>query len=398
MNSFIGTSAAALQTQLKSSYFIGKQSQYLKIRSAFNKGQEQNRNRYLDEALTYPYIQPNTNFNLKWLVFDVDRDYNIAEIYDCNAPIPNFVVVNPENGHSHLWYGLNQAVYSQVQFKSSRPMQYAKAVYKALCKKLDADVHFNKVLCKNPIHEMWQTISLRKELYDLSELASHLDINWIDETPAKKRRFRTAAATITMEDVGQFSGADSGSRNSETFDYCRFKAYSHRRNTNCSEKELIDWTYALVKTVNASNRPSMDERECSQIAESIAVWTYANIDPVKAKEAMYDESDRERSLLVRQKKAAKKVKEIKKYLKKHPDASNREISRVLGDGFSTDTVNRAVKKIAAEKKAKAEKAAASRAEVVGVVPSDDPLSERFVNQVVKAVGLLGSPGITRLTN
>ena len=113
---------------------------------------------------------------------------------------------------------------------------------------------------------------------------------------------------------------------------------------------------------------------------------------------MYDEADRERSLLVRQKKAAKKVKEIKKYLKKHPDASNREISRVLGDGFSTDTVNRAVKKIAAEKKAKAEKAAASRAEVVGVVPSDDPLSERFVNQVVKAVGLLGSPGITRLTN
>ena len=54
--------------------------------------------------------------------------------------------------------------------------------------------------------------------------------------------------------------------------------------------------------------------------------------------------------------------------------------------------------IAAEKKAKAEKAAASRAEVVGLVPSDDPLSERFVNQVVKAVGLLGSPGITRLTN
>ena len=35
---------------------------------------------------------------------------------------------------------------------------------------------------------------------------------------------------------------------------------------------------------------------------------------------------------------------------------------------------------------------------MGLVPSDDPLSERFVNQVVKAVGLLGFPGITRLTN
>ena len=396
MNSFIGTSAAALQTQLKSSYSIGKQSQFLKIRSAYNKGQEQNRNRFLDEALTYPYIQPNSQFNLKWLVFDVDREFNVCEIYENNLPIPNFVVANPENGHSHLWYGLKQAVFSQFQFKNSRPMQYAKAVYKALCKSLDADIHFNKVLCKNPIHDMWQTVVLRSELYDLSELASHLDINWIDELPTKRTKTRTVA--ISLDEVGEYSGADSGSRNADTFDYCRLKAYSHRKNTNCSERELIEWTSTLVKTVNASNRPAMDDRECEQIAESIAVWTYANIDPVKAKEAMYDEADRSRSLLVRQKKAAKKVKEIKKFLKKHPDASNREISRVLGDGYSTDTVNRAVKKIEAEKKAKAEKAAASRAEVVGLVPTDDPLSERFVNQVVKAVGLFNSPELTRLTN
>ena len=85
---------------------------------------------------------------------------------------------------------------------------------------------------------------------------------------------------------------------------------------------------------------------------------------------------------------------IAKFLKKNPGVSNREISRQLGEGFSTDTVNRAIKKINADKQAAIEKSKTSRDEVVGIVPTDTPLSERLVNQVVKPLGFLVSGGFS----
>ena len=73
-------------------------------------------------------------------------------------------------------------------------------------------------------------------------------------------------------------------------------------------------------------------------------------------------------------------------MKKHPDASNRAISRALGEGYSTDTVNKAIKKIKAAQQAAAEQSKASAAEVVGLLPPLHIVGERFVNQVVVPVG------------
>ena len=112
------------------------------------------------------------------------------------------------------------------------------------------------------------------------------------------------------------------------------------------------------------------------------------MDPLKVKTVQYDDAARARSLKVRKKNAARKIQKIAKFLKKNPGVSNREISRQLGEGFSTDTVNRAIKKINADKQAAIEKSKTSRDEVVGIVPTDTPLSERLVNQVVKPLGFL----------
>ena len=81
-------------------------------------------------------------------------------------------------------------------------------------------------------------------------------------------------------------------------------------------------------------------------------------------------------------------------MKKHPDASNRAISSALGEGYSTATVIRAVMIIKVAQAAKAEQSKESAAQVVGLVPPQTMVSERFVNQVVSSAGAsaLGAGG------
>lgn len=388
-----GTSALIYEEGLIESYSIGPRTAFLKIRSAEKKGQEKNRNRLISNALKFPYIQPNSKFNIRWLVFDIDREFDVNEIYDNNLPPPYFVVFNPENGHAHLWYRLESPIFCQDAFKNSKPYKYYKAVYKALCKALKADIHFNKTLCKNPIHASWKTVLLYDHEYDLGELASHLDINWQDLPQPKKSFF--SRNKVNVEALEEFSGVEKGSRNSELFEFCRHKAYRKRMVSDCSESEFIEWCCELVAKADAQNPDPLSkelrgDKELRQIGESIGYWTWANLEPLKIKASQYDDAARERSLMVRKKAAAKKLKKLERYLKKHPQESNRAISRALGDGFSTDTVNRMIRTIKANKEAQAAKSRASRAEVVGKVPQDDSISERFVNQVVKAVGLLNS--------
>lgn len=168
--------------------------------------------------------------------------------------------------------------------------------------------------------------------------------------------------------------------------------------SDCSESEFIEWCCELVAKADAQNPDPLSkelrgDKELRQIGESIGYWTWANLEPLKIKASKYDDAARERSLMVRQKTAAKKLKKLERYLKNHPQESNRAISRALGEGFSTDTVNRLVKAIKAKKEAQAAKSRASRAEVVGKVPHNDSVGERFVNQVVRPLGL-GESGLS----
>lgn len=386
-----GTSALIYKNELLESYNVGQYSKYLKIRSAFDKGRSDNFRRTVETALSYPYISPNSDFNLSWIVFDIDREFNPYELYDKNLPLPTFIVFNPSNGHAHLWYKLRNPVYCQGDFKKSKPYKYYKAVCKALRKALGADSHFSGKLCKNPLYSEWNTIRFSDSEYSLAELAAHLDLNWKEK---KKVKYTTKKASV-YESVEEFPGAEKGSRNSSLFDFCRFKAYHKRMTADCSESEFVEWCVECVREADRKNPLPLgeeNEREIRQIGESIGYWTWANLEVISVTHSKYDDADRERSLSVRQKKAAKKLKTIERYMKKHPDASNREISRVLGDGFSTDTVNKAVKKIRAAQQAAEDQSRASAAEVVGLLPPNNIVGERLVNQVVSPVRALHLSG------
>lgn len=373
-----------LYVKFSDSYHIGSNTAFLKIRSANDKGRSDNRKRILEEALRYPYIQPNTSYNLRWFVFDIDRVFDLNEIFEKNLPEPNYIVWNPENLHAHLWYGLKNPIYQQEQFKKSKPVKYAKVVYNSLSKELAADTHFNRTLCKNPLHPAWNTIILKEEYYSLSEISSHLDINWNDEEPRARRK----NINLNPELIENYSGVEKGSRNSALFEYVRHLAYKHRKIANCTEEDFIEWCIGVVKKADEKNPCPLalevkGEKELLQIGISVGKWTWMNLDPLKiSKTAQYNDAARCKSLSIRRRKAIQKIKRIAKFLKTYPNASNREISRKLGEGFSTDTVNKAVRKIKAEKKDANEKSKASRDEVVALVPSNILLIERFVNQVV----------------
>lgn len=356
----------------KNSYSIGSNTEYLKIRSAKEKGRIENRKRFLDDALNFPYIQPNSDYNLKWLVFDIDRDFSYLEISDKNLKEPNFIVYNKENNHVQLWYSLKNAIWLQDDFKKNKAYQFYKIVYKRIREILKADKNFNQKLCKNPFYSdvdkscTWFKFDIHNYSYSLNELAEHLDLN-IDFEEEKKTDFKIIE--FDFEET-LYSGVSKGERNSSLFDYVRKLAYRYYSKTECKETELYNYCLTLLKESDLKNIPSIQNtniKELETIAKSISGWTIENINPRKKKE-IYTESQRKKSLYIRQKKAKVKKAKVKKLLKNNSKISNREISRILGSGFSTATVNKYVKEIENEKKLK---------------NSSKIKNENFVNQFVK---------------
>lgn len=369
------------------SYDVGKHFKFLKIYSAYDKGRKSNKRRPLQEALTYPYIQPNSPYNISWFVFDIDRDFDVNEIFDKNLCTPNFIVINNENNHAQLWYKLRDPIWIQPKYKDCRAFKYQKAVYEAMRDVLDADRHFNRALCKNPFfysdndkNKKWSRVDFTRQEYSLIELCNHIDINFNSVSSGKNK------ISIDREDIETFSGAEKGSRNSSLFEHCRHEIYKHFAVTNCTESELLEWSQKYIEIQNECNNPPLEAKECEAMAKSIASWTFSNIQPCCAKKSKYDDKARERSLITRRKAKNKKIEKIKKLLKKNPDISNREIARRFG--FSTNCVNDYVKEIKAQElrsEIACQNKKAEKANAVGsrfLMPEKNPACERFVNQFV----------------
>ena len=85
-------------------------------------------------------------------------------------------VINPENGHGHLAFGLAVPVLLGPRNKHG-PKHYLAAVERAMAVRLGADLSYGGFTCKNPLHPYWETLS-NDHLYTLPELAGWLgDLN-----------------------------------------------------------------------------------------------------------------------------------------------------------------------------------------------------------------------------
>ena len=97
------------------------------------------------------YIQPPPPWVRVWLIFDYDRDGAWFAADDAGLPAPTFTVINPENGHGHLAFGLAVPVLLGPRNKH-RPKRYLAAVERAMAVRLGADLSYGGFTCKNPLH------------------------------------------------------------------------------------------------------------------------------------------------------------------------------------------------------------------------------------------------------
>lgn len=275
------------------------------------------------EAVRKRFLQPNDDFNLSWLVYDVDRPTATLDWLDRKAPPPNIIATNRDNGHAHLFYGLEVPVWRQYGAKD-KAFRYAAAVDVALTRQLDADPGFAKLLAKNPLREdSWLVQTFQQYSYDLPWLA-----DWLDLEPYRDQRRR-------LPPVGL-------GRNCSLFDFSRHWAYrAVRRGPWLGGLDGFRWAVeGAACSYNAEEFPRpLPESEVRATAKSVAKWTWTHMSQEGFR--AWGDARRDKSLAVRQARSEIRAAEIRDLAARDPGISNREIARRLG--VSIDTVNRAMK-------------------------------------------------------
>ena len=114
--------------------------------------------RPIKKAIDYEYIQPNHPFNIRFIVFDIDKGLTSFFAWEDAAGIqpPNVVVQNNKNGHCHYIYFLKIPIWVKGSGRSA-PERYYHAVKDAMTGGLGADWRYTGLLCKNPLHTHWRT-------------------------------------------------------------------------------------------------------------------------------------------------------------------------------------------------------------------------------------------------
>ncbi len=205
------------------------------------------------------YVQPNGPTHRYWIVFDIDRPGALLDWDDRGAPAPNIVVVNQDNHHGHLIYGLDVPVRTAPDGKAA-PLRYAAAVEAALREKLDADPGYSGLICKNPLSDHWQVQVWEPRPYDLAWLAEYVDL-----TSFSDRRKR-------LPEYGL-------GRNCTLFERLSQWAYRAIRQ---GWPDFNPWLAAVQDRAtgyNAQFEQPLPASEVRHTAKSVAKWTHRNMSP-----------------------------------------------------------------------------------------------------------------------
>jgi hypothetical protein len=209
------------------------------------------------------YIQHNPPPVLAFMIYDLDRPNSALAWNDANLPAPAWVSVNPENGHSHIAYGLIAPV-ARTDAARAAPLRLAAAIEAAYGAKLDADKGYSGLITKNPLHPHWYVYYPATEAanfgyYELSELAEYVTL------PNKLPKGR--------ESVGI-------GRNVSLFDDLRQWSYRairlHWRPDGFKAWQLV--VLEKAENLNQFSEP-LPYAEIKATAKSVAKWTWQNFTP-----------------------------------------------------------------------------------------------------------------------
>jgi hypothetical protein len=216
------------------------------------------------QALKRRLIQLNSNRVLTWLVFDIDRPEAYFAPDDANLPPPNYVAVNPENGHSHTAYLLKDPVQNFARSRQS-PLHYMAAVERGMRRRLDADPGYTGTIAKNPLHVDWRVEWQARKPYDLDDLARELSK---EDMRAEFRRPHEAGL----------------GRNCSVFDDARDWAYRNILKFKRDVGSVEGWQQRCVDIALAHNSgfaAPMTYGEVRNIGKSIAKWTWQRLPKVR---------------------------------------------------------------------------------------------------------------------
>ena len=207
--------------------------------------------RHKKSAIKRKYIQPNHPQLVKWLVFDIDTLDALFAYHDNNLPRPQLVGRNRENGHAHYLYKLTVpvALYGNAHLK---PIEYMRAVYRALANGLGSDPNYGGNLIKCPFsnsHDWY--ITGAEPSYTLEQLAEYLDL-----APPKY-----------THNNAQADNDDHFGRNCATFHHTRHRAYKIADKLN--EQQLFKQVLVIAEEFNANFDKPMLPNETYHIARSI---------------------------------------------------------------------------------------------------------------------------------
>jgi hypothetical protein len=206
-------------------------------------------------AIRKAYLQPNPITRAYWLVFDLDNQREPRYWEDePHSPPPNLTVINRSNGHEHVYYLIDPAVYTLRQARR-KPLELAADVDRGLTRLLDADPGYGKLIAKNPFHERWIGVVWHEHAYGLTEL-----LDWIPDRFLKgKRKHR--------EEIGL-------GRNCTVFETIREYAYKEWRRLKFKDYEgLFGAVRERALELNADFIAPMTEREVLGIVRSVTKWT-----------------------------------------------------------------------------------------------------------------------------
>jgi hypothetical protein len=208
-------------------------------------------------AVRKRHIQMNHKNAVRFFTLDVDMDVRdfLQWLKDAGVKLPNFISINPDNGHSHATYVLQTPVMVGENARH-KPLHFLADVQRGYTRRLQADQAYSGISTKNPLHPHWRTTWLRDETYTLTELASCLDHE-------DKVKFPTMA--------GEFGYG----RNCAMFETLRKIAY---REYKGSQEALFDLMMKLGRGLNTECVSPMSTAEVRGIARSISRWVYKQRD------------------------------------------------------------------------------------------------------------------------
>ena len=207
-------------------------------------------------AMRRRHIQPQPPWVRVWLVFDYDRNYSWYAADEAGLPSPTITVVNRDNGHGHLLYGIDTPVRMEHWGGRRAPANYLADVERAMTVRLRADPRYSGFICKNPLHRHWATL-YHDHPYSLGEL--HRWLGDLNEYYLPER----------VIGVG---------RNVETFDMTRKWAYRAIREHRAAGGTLETWEQACVgaavRFTEEQHHPPLQRSECGWIGRSVGRWTW----------------------------------------------------------------------------------------------------------------------------